>query len=368
MNPPIDWIENLYRKNLKRLQPYQSIEPPAVVAQRLGLPVHSLVKIDANENPYGFSEPAKAALANAQSLHYYPDPNQTQLRALIANYAKVNADQVVAGAGADELIDLLCRLFLNQEDQALIFPPTFGFYEHAISLSGAETKCLYRQQDFSISTQKLAGFNWQSVKLVFLCSPNNPTGQLLDLEVLKICLQQKAIIVVDEAYFEFAEQSFVHLLVEHPNLIVLRTFSKLFAMAGLRLGYGLMNPQITQMLLKIKPPYNINVAAETCLQVCLEHLDEFKTQALQIRQLREQLLHSWNQIPGVTVFPSQANFLLIRFETTDAVRLQQKLAKKGILVRSYQTPELKNCLRFSIGTQSDMQLCQTVLLDILNQP
>jgi len=225
--------ESRFRSIVNQMKPYSPIEPPDQIAKKLGIPEDKIIKLDANENPFGVAPDVLAALGNAKYFHIYPDPSQVKLRNAIAEYVNCSANQIVAGAGADELLDLICRLFLEVGDQVLSFEPTFSYYSHVIQLNGGEYITETRESDYSISLEKAKQVDLSRVKVVMLCSPNNPSGNLLEEEILEYFLSQDVVVVVDGAYFEFSQKSFVPLLVEHNNLIILRTFSKCFIFCNL---------------------------------------------------------------------------------------------------------------------------------------
>lgn len=350
MNP-----ENLFKPMVKTMNPYAPIEPPDQIAARLGLDEDTLIKLDANENPYGVPEFVLKELSVARYLNIYPDPAQKVLRESISGYAGCKPEQIVAGAGADELIDLLCRSFLEPGDRVLTFEPTFSYYGHVVELNGGILDRAQRTEDFGIDIKRLADVNLDRVKMVFLCSPNNPTGNLLEKEVLEFFLEKELIVVVDEAYYEFSNQTYADWIHNYKNLVVLRTFSKCFALAGLRVGYGIMSEIIADALMKIKPPYSVTVASEQALKVCLGNLNYFQEQVQEMIHTRKKAIDRMNAWKQVKVFPSNSNFILVRLLTKSAAEVRESLEKKGVLVRYYKSARIKDCLRLSIGTPEQME-------------
>ncbi|MDH5560465.1 MAG: histidinol-phosphate transaminase [Deltaproteobacteria bacterium] len=349
-------LSGLFSPMLENMSPYSPIEPPDKIAKRLGLSIERIVKLDANENPFGTSAFVKEALAKQDYYAHYPDPAQSELREIISSYTGIKPSQIVGGTGSDELLDLLCRLFLETDDKAIGFSPSFAYYSHVVTLNRAVYQTCPRQDDFSISLSQARAVDLERVKLVFLCSPNNPSGNLIEEEVLDYFLGKNLIVVLDEAYFEFSGQSFDHKLDEHDNLVILRTFSKCFGLAGMRVGYGLMSEETAAALMRIKPPYSVNVAAETALKVCLENLDYYKAQVHQIIKTRERLLRELRQFGQIEAFPSQSNFVLCRISGCDAKVLRDNLEKEGVLIRYYQTMDLKNFIRISVGTEPQIDI------------
>jgi len=333
---------------------YVPIEPPEVLAERIGLPVESIIKLDGNENPYGPSPRALEALARETGYNIYPDPEQRYLRRALAEYAGVTPENIVAGAGSDELIDLVTRMFVAPGEAILNFPPTFGMYAFSAEVQGASVVNLPRRADFSL---KLDGFADQARKarLIFVVSPNNPSGTPLSQEELGVLLDTGRPVVVDEAYAEFAGDSYVRLLPRYPNLMVLRTLSKWAGLAGLRLGYMVASPGIVEVAMKAKQPYSVSVAAETAALASLEDREWLMANVARIVQERGRLASLLAALPGFEVVPSHANFLLCGLAGIDARALRDRLAARGIMIRYFDTLLLKNHVRVSVGTprQSD---------------
>ncbi len=282
------WLRRWVQPHLLKIPGYVPIEPPDVLAERIGLPVEAIVKLDGNENPYGPSPRTLAALAGAHGYNIYPDPEQRRLRAGLGEYAGLGADHIVAGAGSDELIDLATRMFVAPGDAILNFPPTFGMYAFSAEVQGARVINLPRRHDFTL---KLDGFADQARKarLIFVVSPNNPSGTPLAAEELGVLLQTGRPVVVDEAYAEFAGESYARLVPNHPNLMVLRTMSKWAGLAGLRVGYMVASPEITEVALKAKQPYSVSVAAETAALASLQDREWLMANVAKLVQERERL-------------------------------------------------------------------------------
>ena len=350
----MDRVESLFRDGVMAMATYSPIEPPDQIAKRLGLPESQIIKLDANENPYGVAPEVLAELGRARYLSIYPDPAQKAIREDIAGYVGCSAENIVAGAGADELIDLVCRLVLNPGDKVLTFTPTFSYYKHVVELNGGKMIEVVREDDYSIAAATLPAIDLTGVKIVLLCSPNNPPGNMLEREVLDYFLGQNLLVVVDEAYFEFAGTTYADLISSHDNLIVLRTFSKCFGLAGLRVGYGIMSAPLQGALMKIKPPYSVNMAAEVALRVCVEKKELFQAQVERMIATRDRVLTALNGRSDLEVYPSHSNFILMRCKKADARTLRDEMERKGILLRYFNTPLLKNHLRVSVGTDAQM--------------
>ena len=348
-------INDLFCRSALDMAPYSPIEPPDQIAKRLGLREEEIIKLDANENPFGTAGEVLNALGNGEYYHIYPDPAQVQLRDAISKYAHCTPDMVVAGTGADELIDLTCRLLLEPGEKVLSFTPTFSYYPHVVSLNRGIYETFSREPDYSISLENCKKLDLSSVKLVILTSPNNPSANLLEEAVLDYFLNQNLVVLVDEAYYEFSKITYREKIEFHENLIVLRTFSKCFGLAGLRVGYGIATPKLADGLMRIKPPYSVNVAAEVALKTCLKNLAFYQGQVQEITQIRDWIFAELSQLKQLQVFPSRSNFILCKVIDADAAKLYVDLEKRGILVRYFSTDELKNNIRISIGTRKQME-------------
>lgn len=384
-------IERLFRPELATMQPYTPIQPFEVVSQRLGRAPEQIVKLDANENPYGPSPRAVAAMAGYPWLHIYPDPQSAELRAALAEYVAAPAERILAGSGADELIDLLGRLFLSPGDAIIDCPPTFGMYAFCAAVNGACVINAPRRADFSLdveSIERIAApepasgyddFAWlDSVqidcgqearngaeayatgrarsfprpKLLFVCSPNNPDGGLLSPADLERLLRLPLVVVVDEAYIEFARPgaSFVPWVAAHDNLVVLRTFSKWAGLGGLRVGYGVFPPAIIAQLWKIKQPYNVNVAGSRAAIASLADRDHLLGNVARLVAERERLYTALARFDWLQPVPgSQSNYILCRVLGRDARQLKLDLEQQGVLVRHFAKPGVDNCIRISVG-------------------
>ena len=350
-----EW-RRLLNPHLAQLEAYVPIHPSEILSERLGIPVESLIKLDANENPYGPLPAVYEALARCSDLHRYPDPEQSHLRLALAKFLDVPAENILAGQGADELIDYLCRLFLSPGDRVINAPPTFGMYRFDARLAGAEVVDIPRSEDFSLDIEGIvqAGKDPRT-KIVFLASPNNPSGHWLDDEGLERLLTLPIIVVLDEAYVEFAEHSSrAKAVCRSDNLVVLRTFSKAAGIAGLRLGYGIFPTWLMPELWKFKQPYNLSVAANAAGLASLRHIDEINLVVERIKAERKRLSDNLRRIDSLEVVSgSQANFILCRVRKGDARALKGNLEERGILVRHYDSPRLDNCIRISIGRPED---------------
>ncbi len=346
-------LSSLIRPDIARMEAYTPVKPFEALSREMGRDPADLIKLDANENPYGPSPRALAALADYPWYHIYPDPQQTDLRAALADYVGVAADYILPGHGADELIDYLCRVLLQPGDVIINCPPTFGMYDFDARLSLGQVIDVPRNEDFSLDVAGVERAVEQAAgraKILFLTSPNNPDGGLLPLADLERLLALPLLVVVDEAYIEFADAaSAAPRVPATPNLAVLRTFSKWAGLAGLRLGYGILPLPLLEALWKFKQPYNVNVAATVAGLASLNDLSTLRTRIAQLKAERERLYDALAEIPWLHPLPSQANFVLSRVEGRSAGALHQQLFQKGVLVRYYDKPGLRDFIRISAG-------------------
>ena len=342
-------IEGKIRPKLKGMQAYSPIEPTDILSQRIDIPEEKLIKLDGNENPYGCSPGVTSALANHHHYHLYPDPGQQELRKALAAYIDIGAEYIIAGSGSDELIDLVLRLFIEPGDKVINCPPTFGMYPFSTEICGGEVVSIPRKGNFAIDIDAIRGTLDKQTKVIFIASPNNPTGNLTTEHELLELLDSGIIVVIDEAYSEFSGVTEAHLVPRYSNLIVLRTFSKWAGLAGLRIGYGVLPAKIAGYLMKIKQPYNVNVAAQLAALESLKDIDYLRDTIDLLIKERERLLSKLDGLGWLKTYPSQANFVLCSVLSGKAKQVHQQLQKEGIFIRYFDTPELKGCLRISVG-------------------
>jgi histidinol-phosphate aminotransferase len=348
-----DNIDRLVRPMIRELEPYVPIEPPEVLAKREGIPLDQIIKMDANENPYGPSPKVAEALGLSSGYNIYPDPFQRDVRDALAAYAGVDAECVVAGSGADELIELVVRLTMDPGNEAIDLTPTFGMYAVTMKMAGVEVVEVPRNEAFGVDMEAVRAAVNPRTKLLFLCNPNNPTGTLTPESTVRELLSLGPVVVVDETYHEFCGFTVAHLVPEYDNLVVLRSLSKWAGLAGVRLGYGIMTPKLVTYIMGIKQPYNISVPAQTALFATLQDTDLLLQRVRSLVEERERMRGLLEDSLGVHCYPSKGNFLLCKFPKGQAPELQAKLAKKGIFVRRFGDDRLGDCLRISSGRPAD---------------
>ncbi len=381
----------LVRPEIAEMEAYTPIVPFEVLSERLGRSPEEIVKLDANENPYGPSPKALEAIQNGRFFHIYPDPESNLLRDALSDFVKMPKARLLTGMGADELIDLVLRAVLSPDDVVINCPPSFGMYPFSTAVNSGQIVQVWRKPDFSldVSAIETAVAAHPTAKVLFLCSPNNPDGSTISDSDLQRLLALPILVVLDEAYVDFAgtvnrqevddrksdqvdnaaplghfevnSSSRIQWTLAYENLAVLRTFSKLAGLAGLRVGYGAFPEWLLPHLWKIKQPYNINVAASLAAIASLADkawLDE-KVQLLVAE--RERLFAELGTISYLNPFPSRSNFILCRVIGRDAQTLKRDLEKEGILVRYFNKPGLDNCIRISAGRPEETTRLITAL-------
>jgi histidinol-phosphate aminotransferase len=359
------------RPHLESLPPYTPIEPFEVLSARLGRDPSQIVKLDANENPYGPLPVVREALSRLEFPHIYPDPESRALRKSLEQFTGVSSEHLLAGAGADELIDLLMRVILEPGDCILSCPPTFGMYSFDAQLNAAEVIEVQRQEDFSLDIDSLCNaVEVHQPKILFVATPNNPDGSLPDGQTIDQLLELPLLVVLDEAYVEFAGENLgsdLSRICEVPsreNLVVLRTFSKWAGLAGLRVGYGAFPAWLMPTLWKAKQPYNISVAASVAAQTSLEQVDELANVVELLKTERTRLFAALQEVPYLKPCRTQSNFILCRVSGRDAAELKARLAQEyGIFIRYFNKPGLRDHIRVSVGRPQDTD----ALLNALHQ-
>lgn len=342
-------MEKLIRKELLSFGGYSAAASPETLEGKIGIAARDIIKLDANENPYGCAPRVNKALARYKQYNIYPDDGQEKLRKMLAGYAGVGPEHIVAGNGSNQLIDLLIRLLVDKGDEVVNCTPTFGIYSFSTKLCDGKLVEIPRDAEFNIDIGAVKKAITQKTKIIFVTNPNNPTGNLTPKKDIVKLLDTGVPVVVDEAYYEFSRQTVVTLIGKYENLIVLRTFSKWAGLAGLRVGYGLFPPPITDFILRIKIPYNVNVAALVAVEESLKDVDYLMASVQRLIDERKRLFNRLQKIDWLEVYPSQANFILCRVRKMDAKELYKQLQSRGVLVRYFDQPRIKDCVRFSVG-------------------
>ena len=342
-------IDTLVRNNVKNMSSYSSARD-----DYSGGANKKLIYLDANESPFD------------NGINRYPDNKHTELKKVISNIKNINVNQIVFGNGTDEILDLIVRVFCNpNKDKIITLPPTYGMYDVIAKTNGVENIEIPLKSDFSIDKNEILKLSSKTTKILFLCSPNNPTGNSFDTnDLIDLIKGFNGVVVVDEAYIDFSsKQSLISLINENNNLIITQTMSKAYGMAGIRLGMGFSNQKIINYLNKIKPPYNINVLTERKALEELNKIDEIKKNIDLVLNQRKLLISCLEKLDFIDkIYKSDANFLLVKVDNAD-LRYNQ-LLEKGIIVRNRSNqPLCQNCLRITIGTENENKS----LIKILNQ-
>jgi histidinol-phosphate aminotransferase len=342
-------IEKMIRRSLLPIKPYEPVEPPDVLSRKIGIKEKDLIKLDANENPYGCSPKVRKALSKYPYLNLYPDPEHRTLREAIGKYTGFDSNNILAGSGSDELIELILRLFLEPGDEVINCTPTFGMYSYCTAICAGKIVAVKRQADFNIDIATILSVVDSKTKIIFLASPNNPSGNMVETSNIIKLLHSNMVVVVDEAYFEFSGKTCADYVLQYPNLIVLRTFSKWAGLAGLRVGYGIFPENIINHLIKIKQPYNVNIAAQVAAIESLKDLPHLNKSINLIIEERSRLLAALKKYQWLEVFDSESNFILCKVLNGNASSIHRQLRERGIIIRYYDNPDLKNYIRISVG-------------------
>ncbi|MDT0621446.1 histidinol-phosphate transaminase [Croceitalea vernalis] len=331
-------LENITRENIKGLKPYSSARDEYVSKGS------EMVFLDANENP------------NSNGFNRYPDPHQRSLKSILANQKNIEESQILVGNGSDEILDLLFRVFCEPKiDNIITLPPTYGMYKVLAGINDIENREVFLNSDFQPNIDTIVANVDDKTKLLLLCSPNNPTGNLIEENKIKILLKEfKGLVIIDEAYIDFASAtSWIDCLNEYPNLVVTQTLSKAYGMAGIRLGMCYASEAIINLLKKIKPPYNVNVLTQNQAIKGVLNMAEVANQVAEILNERSHLQNALEEVPFIqTIYSSEANFLLVKVD--DANKRYHQLLEREIVIRNRsKQPLCDNTLRFTIGTPEE---------------
>ena len=340
-------LEKIVRKNIQKLKAYSSARDEFKGAAE--------VYLDANENPFG-------------TLNRYPDPKQTKIKERLSTIKNVENNQIFIGNGSDEVIDLAFRIFCEPEkDKALTFSPTYGMYNVSAAINNVELIKQPLLADFQINLNQLQPYlDMEEVKMIFICSPNNPTGNCFEDESIEYILDNyNGIVIIDEAYIDFSSRaSFIKKIAKYPNLIVSQTCSKAWGLAGVRVGAAYANTAIINLYNKVKPPYNVSTLNQEAVVTSLNNLEEFSANRDVIIKEKQKLINELENIELVKkIYPSEANFLLI--EVTKADSIYNQLVAEKIITRNRNTL-VNNCLRITVGSAKENKQLIKALKSISN--
>ncbi|NVM18680.1 MAG: aminotransferase class I/II-fold pyridoxal phosphate-dependent enzyme [Candidatus Lokiarchaeota archaeon] len=353
-------------EHLNSLERYIGVKPLNIIAGELNIPVSNIIKLDGNENPYEPLPEVLSVLNSLKNISHYPDPLSSDLVEAIAKKENIEPNNIIVSSGSDELIELLMKAYASPSDTVLSVSPTFGMISFLSQVNGikntAISQRLVKEGSFARYTLDEDRFlkEAKDSKIVFIARPNNPDGKVVSEEFIERLASLPIMVVIDEAYIEFANcQSLAKLISQYENLVVLRTFSKAYGLGGLRVGYGIMPNDIRTVLVSIKQPYNVNIAGQKAAFVAITSpLVEQRIEKM--KKTREffvgQLKAVQDECKNFWIHPSEACYVLLTFDSPEIPKkLYNHFYSKGILVRYYSTPDMSNNLRISIGLQEDME-------------
>ena len=356
-------LRKMMRPHLYNPQGYVGAQHSDYLAATVGIDLNKVIRLNANENPYEPLQKITDALIGLP-IHEYPDQDLARIRRALSDYTGRSPKEIIAGSGGDEIIELLTKLFVAPGETMIDCPPTFGMYEFCARVSDAELIPVERRDDWEIdidATTKI--IDSTSAKILFIASPNNPTGNLLPDSDAREILDTGIVLCVDETYYEFCGETTAGLLDEYENLVVLRSFSKWAGIAGLRIGYAIGSEMVIDHLMTIKQPFNLNIAAEAAGLAALENKDKLLARIRTLISERRRVESVIDELDGISYYPSSANFLLMKFERLTGDEVYEMFANNGVFARKFRGRQLENCIRLSVGTppQND------VVIDILRK-
>ena len=332
-------INNLVRENVKSMKPYSSARD-----EFEDFDTADMIFLDANENPF------------QNGVNRYPDPQQSNVKVVLSKLKNVKPNQILLGNGSDEVLDLIFRAFCEPKvDNIISLPPTYGMYGVLANINAVENREVLLSTDFQPQVEQIIETVDENTKIIFLCSPNNPTGNSFsDESVLKLLQNFKGLVVIDEAYIDFSDkESWLAKIDQYPNLVITQTLSKAYGLAGIRLGICYGSTAVISVLNKIKPPYNVNELTQLRALERLSNPEKIKSEIVSIIAQREELLKVLNEVNFVEkIYPTEANFILIKVD--NANKRYDELIAKGIVIRNRTTqPLCENTLRLTIGTKEE---------------
>jgi len=344
-------INNLVRENVKSMKPYSSARD-----EFEDFDTADMIFLDANENPF------------ENGVNRYPDPQQSSVKVVLAKQRNVNPNQILLGNGSDEVLDLIFRAFCEPKvDNVITLPPTYGMYGVLANINAVENREVLLSEEFQPQVEKILEAVDENTKIIFLCSPNNPTANSFsDKSVVYLLQNFKGLVVIDEAYIDFSKkQSWMNELDEYPNLVITQTLSKAYGLAGIRLGICYASAAVISVLNKIKPPYNVNELTQLRALERLSDPEKIKSEIVSIIAQREELLKVLVDVKFVEkIYPTEANFILIKVD--DANKRYDELIAKGIVIRNRTTqPLCENTLRLTIGTEEENKKLMEALASLL---
>lgn len=348
-------IDKLVKESVKGLKPYM----PNKYSYKY--------KMDANESPFileSFVMDKIIGRFKKVSLNYYPDTDANILTKKIAQYVGVEQENIITGNGSDEMIKLLLETFVDKSDTVLAHTPTFVMYKHGCDIIGANYIGIESDDNFNIDVDEIIDASKRlKPKVIFICNPNNPTGNIISkTDIIKIIKQTNAIVVVDEAYIEFGGETVISLVNKFDNLIVLRTLSKAFGLAGIRTGYLVSNTEIINYIKAVKPPYNLNAISQIVGEIILDEKTFISNNIEYIKKQRDKLYAEMKKIDDIIVYPSETNFILF---SIDRENIFEELLKRGFMIRPFNGGKLNGCFRVTVGKSEENKLFVDTLREVV---
>ncbi len=341
----------LVRKEMEEIEPYSWEKSSREIAEEFGIHIENVLRFDLNTSPSISRELLQKAVEILPQLriHEYPDTSYLELRRLLADYCSIDIGQITVTNGADEALDIVSKVFLDSRSNVVVSDPTYSMFRIVSRIMGANVKGVLRNRDLTDNVDRIKSSIDEETRVVFLCSPNNPTGTCISRKDLTDLLESlDCAVVVDEAYYEFAGKSFVDLTRRYDNLILLRTFSKAFSLAGARVGYVCASKETIGLLNKVRPPNSVTVFSLELAKLALQNRRLMKANVSSLLTARESMRKSLQEI-GLRVYPSEANFLLVDFGKRSPESIQRELMKRGMVVRDVSSmPLLQSCLRITV--------------------
>ena len=333
-------------------EPYDWEPSNEQIAEQVGIKADKIMRFDTNTSPYIPSSLLRELKNGLESLplNRYPDTSYSMLRKKLASYNKCSPANIMVSNGADESLDIIVKTFVDGDSEVILSVPTYSYYPVLVRLMAGKVKQIRRNKEFSDNFVAIKNAIGKNTSLVILCSPNNPTGSLVEPKGLKGLLETDCVFIIDEAYYEFSGKTLAGLTKSYDNLIIVRTFSKAFSLAGLRVGYTIASEKTTSLLNLVRPPNSVGVIPLKLAEIALDNAKLMKENVSKMLAERNRCIAELDKIRGIEALPTSANFMLVRFAKHTGLEVCRKLAKMGLVVRDVsKLPSLRQCIRFSVG-------------------
>ena len=359
-----DGIVKLIRPDLAKFTGYTAGKSLEEVAAEATFPINGVIKLDANENPYGCSPKVMEALGKYDSFSVYPDAGQREIRKLLEGYIGVGAEHIVASSGSDQMIGLITQLFVGPGDEVINFPPTFDIFRFAIALCNGKIVDVPRDKNYDVDIAAAKKAVTKKTKLIMLANPNNPTGNFTPQSDILELLDTGVPVLVDEAYVEFNGEAVTQLVPKYRNLMVLRTFSKWAGLASFRIGYGIFPPEIAEFLLRIKMPYSVSAASTIAVRESLQDLDLLMERVKKIVAEKDRLFEELRKIEWLEPYPSRANFIFCKVLNGTAKQIYEGLMDHCIIIRYANSGPMKDFIRIAAGKPEHTDILVRLIREI----